>query len=176
MNHAIPCSQFSRTRSVGYNIIHPYFERNRSCVVMSLHNLAEPYWKTISCKEKLFTKMVCSKQELVGITSTNNVISDMNCPLTSILINQICFKFQWKSKGEKVNSNIISIIVSTKFLKKFHDFFNTLLLEKSNIVILTKVGSNLLNSVLVKKYYNSLDYKLNNISFTKAQGWLILKM
>ena len=120
--------------------------------------------------------MVCTKQELVGVTLTINMKSEMKCLSTSIVINQKCFTFQWKSKGEKVNSNLISNIISTKYLKKFHDFFYTLLLGKSNLVILTKVGSNLLNSVWVTKYYNSLDFKLNNISFTNAQGWLTLKM
>ena len=173
----IQCSQFYRTRSSEtYNIIHPFLERKRACAMTSLYNLAELQWKTISCKEKLFYYMVCTKQELVGVTLTINMKSEMKCLSTSIVINQKCFTFQWKSKGEKVNSNIISNIISTKYLKKFHDFFYTLLLEKSNIVILTKVGSNLLNSVWVTKYYNSLDYKLNNISFTNAQGWLTLKM
>ena len=171
------CKRANRIRSLGYNIIHPYFDGRRACTMMSIENLAEPHWMTISCTQRLFNHIVCTKQDLVGIiTLSNNVTANVNCPLTNILLKQNCFKFQWKSKEEKSNKNIILNILSSKLLMKFEYFFDTLLFEKSNITILTKDDSNSLKSFIVQRYLNSLNYKFNNISFANAEGWLMFKM
>ena len=141
---------------------------------MLLTNLAEPDWIPISCKSRIFTRVLCvSEKPLLQSIAWNNVDTDTKCPLISIVIEDKCFYFKWKYEGETMKLKLNSPTLNHLPRIKFHHVFDALLLENSHITILTKHNIQIVQYFKIIKNLNKMNYKINNISLIKAEGFFL---
>ena len=136
---------------------------------MLLTNLAEPDWIPISCKSRIFTRVVCvSEKPLLQSIAWNNVDTYTKCPIVSIVIEDKCFYFIWNYKGETMKLKLNSPTLNHLPQIKFHHVFDALLLENSHITILTKHNIQTVQYFKIIKNLNKISYKISNISLIKA--------
>ncbi len=65
-----------------------------TCTVMTVFNLAEPEWISVSCSQKIPTNLVCCNTSQVTIHSTYKQ-SMTQCEIFSVRIAKLCYTFSW---------------------------------------------------------------------------------
>ena len=77
-----------------HNLLQPVVTGNKNCTLLYLSNLAQPYWISINCNDKLINHVICfSKRQNGSLESKMTGDLSQVCERSAILFNGSCFYF-----------------------------------------------------------------------------------
>ena len=138
---------------------------------MLLQNFAQPKWLSVDCNTTFLKYVICVKDKIIPEIQHRNNISVKRkhfCTSNTILVNSICYDFQWSdsiinrytSKDIKINIMIFKYI------------FEAIALEDRQLSAFVKYNLKIISSVTFVWYLDTVTF-VGNVSIPEGEGYII---
>ena len=132
------------------------------CFVMTLKNLAEPYWTSLPCNTKTSLHLICAKDNISdNHFSKRNVNNRYFCGSNKFSVDGYCFEFLWTSGISHVGCPREDFRMDIMILKHI---FETIALEHRSLSMFMQKNK----TVIALKFIKYLD----KVSFAKSIVYL----
>ena len=148
-------------------------ENVSKCFFMSLDNLAEPRWVSLSCHQQMKFHLICIKDKKAKHAihiSKESLINKYFCALNAILVDGMCYAFHWISDID--DTRCVREIFKLNIMS-FKHIYEAIALENTILSAFIVKNISTMIAVAFVRYFDTVIFEQSFVSISEKGGYII---